>query len=117
MNFILNGKTSPHASPFNLDVYELPSLPTDTCSKPFSLPFTEAVVRRCSEKKVFFKTSQSSQENTCVGVSFSIKLHVPGLQSPTLFRKKLQHWRFPARFSEFFRTPFLQNTSDGCFCV
>ena len=28
------------------------------------------VVRRCSSKQVFFKNSQISQENTCVGVSF-----------------------------------------------
>ena len=30
----------------------------------------EAVARRCSVRKVFLKTSQNSQENTCVGVSF-----------------------------------------------
>ena len=38
---------------------------------------TEAVVQRCSVKKVFLKISQNSQENTCVGVSF---LQVLGLQ-------------------------------------
>ena len=32
---------------------------------------TEAVVRRCFSKLVLFKISQISQENTCVGVSFS----------------------------------------------
>ena len=37
--------------------------------------FTEAVVRRCSIKKVFLKLSQNSQENACARVSFSIKLH------------------------------------------
>ena len=30
----------------------------------------EAIVRRCSSKKVFLKSSQSSQKNICVGVSF-----------------------------------------------
>ena len=34
---------------------------------------SEAVVRRCSVKKVFLKTSQNSQENTCARVSFLIK--------------------------------------------
>ena len=34
---------------------------------------SEAVVRRCSIKKVFFKISQISQENTCARVSFLIK--------------------------------------------
>ena len=35
---------------------------------------TEAVVRRCSVKKVFLEMSQNSQENTCARVSFLIKL-------------------------------------------
>ena len=35
---------------------------------------TEAVARRCSVKKVFLEISQNSQENTCVIVSFLIKL-------------------------------------------
>ena len=30
----------------------------------------EAVARRCSVKKVFFKILQNSPENTCVEVSF-----------------------------------------------
>ena len=30
----------------------------------------EAVVRRCSSKQVFLEISKSSQEKTCVGVSF-----------------------------------------------
>ena len=32
--------------------------------------FIEAVVRRCSVKKVFLKISRNSQENTCARVSF-----------------------------------------------
>ena len=36
----------------------------------------EAVVRRCSVKKVFLKISQNSQENTCARVSFLIKLQL-----------------------------------------
>ena len=34
----------------------------------------EAVVQRCSVKKVFLKISQDSLESTCAGVSFLIKL-------------------------------------------
>ena len=30
---------------------------------------------------------------------------------------RLWHWRFPANFEKFLRTPFLQNTSSGCFCI
>ena len=40
----------------------------------------EAVVQRCSVKKVFLEISQNSQENTCTRVSFSIKLQSSGLQ-------------------------------------
>ena len=32
--------------------------------------YTEAAVQRCSVKKVFFKISQNSQENTCARVPF-----------------------------------------------
>ena len=37
---------------------------------------TEAVVQRCSVKKVFLETSQNPQEKTCVRVSFLIKLQL-----------------------------------------
>ena len=40
----------------------------------------EAVVQRCSIKKVFLEISQNSQENTCARVSFSIKLQARGMQ-------------------------------------
>ena len=34
----------------------------------------EAVIQRCSVKQVFFEISQNSQANTCIRVSFLIKL-------------------------------------------
>ena len=34
------------------------------------MPLLEAVVHRCSSKKVFLKIMQISQENTSVGFSF-----------------------------------------------
>ena len=36
----------------------------------FPLPAPEAIIQRCSVKKVFLEISQSSQENTCPRVSF-----------------------------------------------
>ena len=39
---------------------------------------TEAIVQRCSVKKVFLEISQNSQENTCARVSFLIKLQPSG---------------------------------------
>ena len=41
---------------------------------------SEAVVQRCSVKKVHLKISQNSQENTCTRVSFLRKLQVSALQ-------------------------------------
>ena len=38
--------------------------------------FTEAVIHRCSVKKVFLDISQNPQENTYARVSFLIKLQV-----------------------------------------
>ena len=31
--------------------------------------------------------------------------------------KRLWHRCFPVNFVKFLRTPFLQNSSGGCFCV
>ena len=47
----------------------------------------EAVVRRCSVKKVFLEISQNSQENTCARVSFLIKLQALGLRPATLLKR------------------------------
>ena len=69
---------------------------------------TEAVIRWCSVEKVFLKISQNSQENTCTRVSSR-------LRSTTLLKKRLWHRCFPVNFVKFLRTPFLQNTSGGCF--
>ena len=44
----------------------------------WGLPEAEAVVRRCSVEKVFLEMLQNSQENTCAGVSFLIKLQTSG---------------------------------------
>ena len=66
-----------------------------------SLRATEAVVQRCSVKKVFLEISQNSQENTCTGVSFLIKLQALGL---TLLKKRLWHRFFPVNFVKFLRT-------------
>ena len=60
---------------------------------------TEAVARRCSVKNVFLEISQNSQKNTCVRVSFSIKLQAS--------KKRLWHRCFPGHFAKFLRTHFL----------
>ena len=44
--------------------------------------------RRCSTRKVFFKISQNSHGNTCVGASFLIKLQASNLLLLTFLRNK-----------------------------
>ena len=66
----------------------------------FSVSFhaTEAVVQRCSVKKVFLEISQNWQENTCAWVSFLIKLQGSGLFLWIL-------WNFLEHL--FYRTPLV----------
>ena len=54
-------------------------------------PISDAVVQRCSVKKVFSKVSQNSQENICARVSFLIK--------------------FSCEFCETFKNSFFHRTS------
>ena len=64
---------------------------------------SEAVVQRCFLKKVFLKFRK-------------IRRKTPVSESLFLLKKRLWHRCFPENFSKFLRTPFLQNTSGGCFC-
>ena len=67
---------------------------------------SEAVVRRCSVKKMFLEISHNSQENTCARVSFLVKLQVWG---PLLYFIKKRVWRkcSPVNFAKFLRTPLV----------
>ena len=42
--------------------------------------YTSRSSHRCSVKKLFLKISRISQENTCVGVFFLIKLRTPNFE-------------------------------------
>ena len=59
-------------------------------------------------EKDVLEISQNSQENTCVRVSFLIKLQA---WPATLLKKRLLRRCFPVNFEKFLRKPFLQNTS------
>ena len=50
------------------------------CTRKIKGSITEAVVPRCSIKKVFLEILQNSEENTCARVPFLIKLQASGLQ-------------------------------------
>ena len=53
------------------------------------------------KEKVFSKISQISQENTCAGVSFLIKL-----QACNFIKKTLQHNCFPVKYAKFLMALF-----------
>ena len=67
-------------------------------------PRPEAIVRKYSVKNVFLKISQNSQENTCAGVSFLIKLQASCLQR--YLKRDSSHSCFPVNFVKFLRKPF-----------
>ena len=60
----------------------------------------EAVIRRCSAKKMLLKISQNSQENTCAR-------GLQHLRPATLLKKRLWHRCLPVNSEKFLRTPFL----------
>ena len=61
---------------------------------------TEAVVQRCSIKKVFLEILQNSQENTCATVSFLMS-HLC---------QRIWHWCFLVNYVKFLRIPFFHRT-------
>ena len=60
----------------------------------------ETVTQKCSVKKVFLKISQNSQENTCVRISFLIRLHV---ESSTFIKQGNPAQVFTFKFCEVFK--------------
>ena len=60
--------------------------------------------RKCSTRKLFLKISQDSQENTCVGASFLIKMQ--GFRPPNFIKKRLEHRCFREHWEIFKNTYF-----------
>ena len=67
----------------------------------FYLSCSEAVVQRCSVRKVFLEISPNSQENTCARVSFSIKL-----RPATLLKKETLAQVFSCEFCKISKNIF-----------
>ena len=63
---------------------------------------SEAVVQRCSVKKVFLEISQNSLENPFAKVSFLVKKSLF-----ILLKKRLWHKCFSLNFTKFLRTPLV----------
>ena len=75
-------------------------------------PFTEKQLPEKKKllKKLYLKISQNSQESTCVGVSFLIKLRA--FRSKTLLKNRLQHKCFPVNIVKKLRIPILQSICE-----
>ena len=84
----------------------------ETILKVQVLNYSEQITRN-SYLGVFLKILQYSLENTSARDSFLRKF--AGLE--TFLRTSLWHKSFSVSFAIFLRTPFLQNTSDGCFWI
>ena len=64
----------------------------------------QAVVQRCSVKKVFLEISQNfTGKHLCQNIFFN---EVAGLRPATLLKKRLWHRRFPVNFVKILRTSF-----------
>ena len=72
-------------------------VPTIVLSFGYCLVIVEAVVQRCSVKKVFLEISQNSHENTCTRVSF--------------FKKIILAQVFSCKFYEISKNTFFYRTS------
>ena len=82
---------------FNAETHPIISVQQNSCIKIQKQP------PKVLYKKMFYKISQNSQENTCARVSFLIKLQTESCN----FNKKETH----VNFAKFLRISFLQNTS------
>ena len=67
---------------------------------------SEAVMQRCSVKKVFLEIQQNSQGNTCARVSFFVNLHASTLQLYFIKKETLTQV-IPVNFAKFLRTPLV----------
>ena len=71
--------------------------------------------QRCSIKKdVLRNFTKFTGKHLCQSLLFN---KVVGPRLATLLKKRLWHRCFSVKFVKFLRTPFLQNTSGGCFFI
>ena len=80
----------------------------------------EAVFRRCSVNKVFLEISQNSEENSCIRVSFLIKLQASAcnfIKKETLasacnfIKKETLAQVFSCEFCEIFKNTYFHRTA------
>ena len=78
----------------------------------FFLKSTEAVAQRCSVKNLFIEIFQNSYQNTCVRVSFFIKLQA---SMCNFIKKETLAQVFPCEFCKIFKNTYFYRTRGGCF--
>ena len=81
-------------------------------TSPYLKTVSEAVVRRCSSKKVFLEILRMLQERPVLESFFN---KAAALKTCSFIKKRLQPRWFPVKLETFLRTPFLQNNSGRCF--
>ena len=69
--------------------------------------WTEAVVQRCSIKKLFIEISQNSKESTCARVSFLIKLQA---EAYNFIKKETLAQLFSCEFCKISKNTFFYRT-------
>ena len=98
----------PPRTPFSQNTYHWLLLSCEYCkvfkNRRFYRTPPEAVICRYCSKQVFLNVLQTSQESTCVGVSFYKSCR---LKACNFIKKRLQHRCFPVKFTKFLRTPLL----------
>ena len=79
-----------------------------------TLPLSSSRPEVFCKKCVLRNFAKFTGKHLCQSLFFN---KVAGLRSATLLKKRLWHRCFPVNFAKFLRTPFLHNTSSGCFCI
>ena len=69
--------------------------------------------RKCSTRKFFLKISQHSQENTCFGISFLIKMQA--FRAPALLKRDSNTDAFLRTLRNFYEHLFWRTSANGCF--
>ena len=69
--------------------------------------------RKCSTRKFFLKISQHSQENTCFGISFLIKMQA--FRAPALLKRDSNTGAFLRTLRNFYEHLFWRTSANGCF--
>ena len=73
----------------------------------------ESVRRRCSVKSCSSKFRKIHRKKLCWNLFFD---KIASLRPVTFLKKRILCKCFAVNFWKFLRTPFLSNTSGGCFC-